>query len=148
VGRARRIALIALAVVLFLALSGVLARFLTVENLERDEELALLQAQARGNASGMLAHLHGCRQDPSCVATVQADARTLRRPGAVKIVMLTSPTAYSLGGATGTTRLAWTVIGQFPVVQCVRVRREGSFLAGISLKLLSVSAPIAKTAEC
>jgi hypothetical protein len=148
VSRAKRIALIGAGVVLFLASSALLARFLTVENLERDEELALLQAQARGDVPGMLAHLHGCRQSRTCLATVEADAHTLRRHGAVKILMLTSPTAYSLGGATGTTRLAWAVIGRFPVVQCVRVRREGNFVAGISLKLLSVSAPIAKTAEC
>lgn len=146
--RARRIALIALGVVAFLLISGLLARFLSVENAERDEDLALLQAQVAGNVNGMLALLHGCRQSASCVATVRTDARTLRRHGAVKIVMLSSPTAYSLTGATGRTRVAWTVIGQNPVVQCVTVRRRGNFLAGISVDLLSVSAPIAKTAGC
>ena len=56
----------------------------------------------------------------------------LRRSGAVKILSLNSPTAYSLTSATGTTRLAWTVIGKLPVVQCVEVSRTGNFLTGIT----------------
>ena len=43
----RRIVLIALGVLLFLAISGVLARFLSTENVERDDDLALIEAQAR-----------------------------------------------------------------------------------------------------
>jgi hypothetical protein len=146
--RARRAVLIALAVMLFVAISALLARFLTVENSERDKEETLLQAQARGDASAMLAQLEGCRRQPACLATVQANARSLRRPGAVKILSLKSATAYSLGGSTGTTRLAWTVIGRLPVVQCVKVRRTGSFLSGIEVSLLSISAPIGNEADC
>ena len=62
--------------------------------------------------NGMLERLGGCRASPSCVATARANASSLRRPGAVKILSLKSTTAYSLTGATGKTRLAWTVIGQ------------------------------------
>lgn len=132
----------------FVAISGLLARFLSVENSERDQEAALLQAQARGDVNGMLAQLSGCRASQSCVATVRADAGSLRRPGAVKILSLKSRTAYSLSGATGKTRLAWTVIGRLPVVQCVVVRRTGSVLGGITVSLLSLSAPIANEADC
>jgi hypothetical protein len=82
------------------------------------------------------------------VATVRADASRLRRPGAVKILSLKSHTAYALGGATGVTRVAWTVIGRLPVVQCVGVRRSGDLLAGISVTLYSLSAPIANEADC
>ena len=64
----------------------------------------------------------------ACAATVRASAVRLRRPGAVKILPIKSPTAYSLTGATGTTRVAWTVIGKLPVVQCVVVRRTGNAL--------------------
>lgn len=135
---------------LFLAISGVLARFLSVENAERDDDLALVQAEAKGDVAGMLDQLNGCRESPSCVATVKANASNprLRRSGAVKILQLESPTAYSLTGVTGKTRLAWTVIGTLPVVQCIQVRRTGNFLQGIDLALLSLSAPIPNEGDC
>jgi hypothetical protein len=144
----KRVALIALGVLAFLAISGLLARFLSSENVERDQEAALIQAQARGDVNGMLALLSGCSKSPSCVATVRANASSLRRPGAVKILSLKSATAYSLGAATGTTRLAWTVIGRLPVVQCVKVRRTGSVFQGITISLLQLSAPIPNEADC
>jgi hypothetical protein len=135
-------------VLLFLAVSGLLARFLSTENRERDADHALIQAQAKGDLTGMLGQLSGCRESPSCLATARADASSLRRGGAVKILSVKSKTAYSLTGATGTTRLAWTVIGRLPVVQCVEVRRTGNFLAGIKITLLSLSAPIGNEADC
>jgi hypothetical protein len=135
-------------VVLFVAISGLLARFLSAEGVERDDIFAVLQAQAAGNVQGMLDGQAGCRQRPSCVATTRANATNLRRSGAVKILTLTSPTAHSLTSATGKTRVAWTVIGKSPVVQCAQVRRTGSFLAGITVTLVSISAPIPNEADC
>lgn len=133
---------------LFLVISGELARFLSTENSERDDEEALIQAQARGDVNGMLGQLSGCRDSALCVATVRTNASSLRRGGAVKILSLKSSTAYSLTSATGATRLAWTVIGRLPVVQCVEVRRTGSLLSGITVTLLSLSAPISNEADC
>jgi hypothetical protein len=144
----KRTALIVAGVLVFLAISGLLARYLSAENAERDKDLALLQAQARGDAAGMVALLSGCRESPACVATQTINARTLRRSGAVKILSLKSATAYTLTGATGTTRLAWTVIGRLPVVQCVGVRRTGNPISGIHVTLLSLSAPIQNEANC
>jgi hypothetical protein len=143
-------ATIALGVVVFLAISVLLARFLQAENVERDADLALIQAQARGDAQGMIEELSGCRASPGCVAAVRANVANPRlvRRGAPKILQLTSPTAYSLFGATGRTRLAWTVIGTLPVVQCVTVHRSGDFLTGIKISLTSVSAPIPNEADC
>jgi hypothetical protein len=137
-------------VLLFFAISGVLARFLSVENAERDDEVALIQAQSKGDVNAMLAQLSGCRERPACVAEVSARVHNTRllRPGTVKILQLTSPTAYSLTGATGRTRLAWTVIGTLPVVQCVLVRRTGNFVTGIHVQLLSVSVPIPNEGDC
>ncbi len=66
----------------------------------------------------------------------------------MKILQLDSKTAYSLFGATGKTRLAWTVIGKLPVVQCVDVRRTGNFLTGIDVKLIGLSAPIGNEGIC
>lgn len=148
--RIKRIALIALAVVLFIAISGLLARFLTVENLERDEDLELVQAEAKGNAAAMIDKLSGCNTRPSCVASmkrVAANPRVHRR-GAVKILDLESQTAYSFSGATGKTRLAWAVIGTLPIVQCIEVRRTGNFLEGIKISLIGLSAPIPNEADC
>jgi hypothetical protein len=146
----KRRLLIAAAVVLFLLVSGLLARWLTTENVERDAALALIQAQARGDVQGMLARLQGCAAKPACVAQVRANVANprLRRPGAVKILQLESPTAYSLTGATGRTRLAWTVIGTLPVVQCITVRRSGNPVSGIKVALLAVSPPIPNEGGC
>jgi len=137
-------------VLLFLAISGLLARFLSAENTERDADLALIEAQTRGDAAGIVSRISGCSSSPSCVSVARANAsnpRLLRR-GAVKILQLTSPTAYSLTGATGRTRLAWTVIGKLPVVQCVGVRRSGNALTGIKITLVSLSAPIPNEGDC
>jgi hypothetical protein len=133
-----------------LAISVVLARFLTVENAERNVEAALVQAEAKGSLPGMLDVLSGCRQSPSCLAKAKANASnaSLHRAGAVKILQVQSKTAYSLFGATGKTRLAWTVLGTPPVVQCVEVRRTGNFLSGIHVQLIEVSAPIDKEGRC
>jgi hypothetical protein len=127
-----------------------LARWLSVENAERSDDLALVQAEARGDAAAMFAKLSGCRATRACAAAVLADAANpeLRRAGAVKILALTSPTAYSVGGATGRTRIAWTVIGSLPVVQCITVRRTGNPLTGVQIHLLGISAPIAGEADC
>jgi hypothetical protein len=134
--------------VLFLAISAALARFLSVENVERDDVAALLQAQVRGEGAAMLDSLSGCRDDASCAAMVRSNASGLRRGGEPKILSLKSPTAYSLTGASGATRVAWTVIGSSPVVQCVRVRRSGNALTGIEIHLLSLSAPIPNSGDC
>jgi hypothetical protein len=146
--RGTRIALICVGVALFVAISGILARYLSAENVERDREAALLQAQVEGNVQGMLDQLTGCRASASCVATVRSDAARLRRPGGIKILSLTSSTNHSLTGSLGQTRLAWTVIGRLPEVQCVEVRRTGNFLTGISVALLRLSPPIGNTADC
>jgi hypothetical protein len=138
------------AVVLFLAISGLLAGFLSTENVERDDDLALVQAEARGDVASILAQLSGCRASPSCMADVKQDASNphVLRAGAVKILQLESKTAYSLFGATGETRLAWTVIGKPPVVQCVDVRRTGNFFSGIDVRLIGLSPPIGNEGIC
>ena len=95
----------------------------------------------------MRARLPGC--DGRCAATVEANARRLRTPGTPKILRLDSKTAYALGSASGITRVAWTVINRrLPVVQCVRVERAGSALAGRRLVLRSISAPIGGQDSC
>jgi hypothetical protein len=137
-------------VLVFLVISGLLAGFLQVENVERDADLALIQAEAKGDVQSMLDQISGCRESAACVASVKAnaaDSRT-RRPGAVKILQLTSATSYSPFGASGRTRFAWTVIGTLPIVQCIDVRRTGNFLTGINVELIGLSAPIENEGDC
>src|ERR1700758_3149526 len=88
--RLKRVALIAVGLLLFLAISAELARFLSVENLERDKLAALIQAQASGDVNGMGNQLLACRETPSCLASARANAERLRRPGATKILSLKS----------------------------------------------------------
>ena len=47
----------------------------------------------------------------------------------------------------GTGRVAWRAGVGAPVVQCVRVRREGP-LSGAGVELLAISAPIGNEAGC
>ena len=139
--------LIAAGVVAFLAISFVLARYLTTENRERDAVYSLLKDQARGDARAMLARLDGC--DARCRAAVQADARRLKRPGEVKILAYDSSTSYALAGASGQTRVAWTINNrQLPVVQCVEVVRGGNVLTGATISLRRLSVPIDRQGTC
>ena len=141
-------ALIALVLALFLVASGLLARFFATENVERDDILAVLRAEAVGNEKEMLDQLSGCAASPKCAAAVKADAGYLHRNGSVKILDLTSESNHSLGASTGPTRVAWTVIGHLPTVQCVTVKRSGNFFTGISVALLSIGRPINSEADC
>lgn len=139
---------IVLVLAVFLILSAVLARFLSTENIERDDVLASLEAEIAGNEQALFSQLHGCRAIPRCVSDVEWNTAHLRRTGSIKIVSLTSATAYSLTGATGHTRVAWVVLGHLPVVQCATVKRTGNFLAGVSVSLLVLSKPIPNEGNC
>ncbi len=146
--RPLRIALIGLGVVLFLVVSALLARYLSTDNAERDADLNLLKAEAAGNAPALIALIRGCASSPACVALERSNAARLRQPGAVKILNLQSATANAPNTTTGKTRIAWTIIGRLPVVQCILVHRSGTALSGLSVTLLGLSAPIANTGEC
>jgi hypothetical protein len=145
--RRRRLLLIAVPLaVVFLALSFVVARFLTTENRERSRIFALLQAETSGDPQRVLDRLDGC--DAACAAKVRGFLPRVAGPGQVKIALLTSDTAYSLGDDRGESRVVW-VRGEKgrPVVQCVLVRRHGSPLTGRSVSLLAVSAPLANNED-
>lgn len=146
----KRIVLILLGALLFLAISAALARFLTPDNLERERDVTLIQAEAKGDAASMIRQLHGCAANPACVTTQRENAANprLRRSGEVKILSLKSATANSPAGATGRTRVAWTVLGKLPVVQCIDVRRTGNALSGVHVTLLALSKPIDNEGDC
>ena len=144
--RRARIASIALAALAFLIISGLLARWLSLENVERDDVIALLHAEARGDSSAMLAQLRGCQA--ACRAVVATDAATLRGGGRLLILARGSATGYSLSSNTGPTRVAWQLGTRLPVVQCVLVRRTGNALTGLRVELLAIGAPIPSQADC
>jgi hypothetical protein len=147
----RRIRIVTVTGLVFVILASVvLARFLQAENVERDADEAVLQAQVRGDVAGMLSNLSGCAAQSWCLARVRANAANprLRRNGPVKILLINSKTSYSPLGQTGASRVAWTVIGTLPIVQCVNVKRTGNFLTGIHVRLLSISAPISNEGDC
>jgi hypothetical protein len=53
-----------------------------------------------------------------------------------------------LTDAVATGRVAWRAgTNGLPVVQCVRVRRDGP-LSGATVELLSISAPIGRQSSC
>ena len=144
--RPLRIALLAGGILLFLAISLVLTRWLAAENTERAAITDLLKAQARGNAPGMLHELSGCTA--ACAATVRREARGLKGHGELQIVALDSGTSHALSSKTADTRVVWRTSGRLPTVQCVRVRRKGSIFAGMSVTLESLSLPIGRQSAC
>jgi hypothetical protein len=140
--------LIALGVVLFAAISALLARVFSLDGAERSAITALIRDEARGDARAMSARIRDCNVSPGCQARVAADAAALRRPGTVLVLQLNTSAGFSLGSTLGTARVAWRAGGSLPIVQCVRVRRAGNALSGQHIELLEISARIKSSADC
>ncbi|HMJ03138.1 MAG TPA: hypothetical protein VK506_09355 [Conexibacter sp.] len=146
--RPTRILLVALALVAFLALSLGLARVLNANGAERSAILALIEAQARGDAEGMIARIDGCARRPSCAAQARANATRLRSPGRVELVRLDASTSFSLGGSEDVARVVWRTPARTTVVQCVDVRRGGNVVGGLSIELQVLTRPIERESSC
>jgi hypothetical protein len=140
--------LIAAAVVVFLAVSALLARVFSVDGAERSAITGLIQAEARGEASGMLTQIDGCSQSAACRVRVSQDAAALTRPGTVSSLQLQTSAGFSLGSTVGTARVAWKTPASLPIVQCVRVRRAGNALSGLRVHLLELSGRIPSDGSC
>ena len=96
----------------------------------------------------MTGAIGGCDNDPACRARVAATVAALRRPGTVSIIQIQASAGFSLTATEGTARVAWSVGGSLPIVQCVRVRRSGNVLSGLNVSLLKLSGRIASDAPC
>ena len=132
----------------FLGISLMLARALSATGTERSKVLEIAEAQARGDAKAVLARTPACAREPACVAATDAFVSKLKRPGEVEILQYRPSVQLPLTDAIGTGRVAWRAgTGGLPVVQCVRVRRDGP-LSGAAVELLSISAPIGREASC
>jgi hypothetical protein len=147
VHRTRNLIVIGFLVFVFLGISALLARGLTGAGTERSRVLDLVQAEARGNADAVLAALPACRAEPACEQVTRDRVRELRRAGEVQILTYTPSVRIALTRTTGTGRVAWRAGESPPVVQCVRVRRDGP-LTGGDVELLAVSAPIGGEESC
>ena len=138
--------LIVLGVLAFLAVSGLVARWLAADGDERARVERLLEAQARKDVGAMTAALARC--DAACRSRLGEIAERVGRPGALEIVRYDSRTARALGDETAPTRIVWQLPGGLPTVQCVLVRRTGGPLQGPEVELLRLSAPIAREGAC
>jgi hypothetical protein len=145
--RARVYIAIGFAAFLFLGMSALLARALTGSGTERSQVLELLEAQASGDAAAALDELPDCAAEPACATVMRDRVRELRRAGEVEILTYTPSVRVALTTRTGLGRVAWRAGDSSPVVQCVRVRREGP-LTGADVELLAISAPIGGAEGC
>ena len=133
------IVLIGVGVILFVAISALLARAFSVDGAERSAITELVKAEARGDQSGVVTRITGCAQSSACRARVALDVAALRRSGAVSILQLQPSSGFSLTGSTGTARVAWKAGSSLPIVQCVRVRRAGDVIHRWHIELLKIS---------
>jgi hypothetical protein len=146
--RRRTILLIVLGVLLFLVISALLTRALSVGGAEDSAITDMVRAEASGSVSQVVAAVDGCRQSATCRARAAANASALKRPGAVSIIQIQASAGFSLGSTLGTARVAWLAGGSLPIVQCVRVRHAGNVLQGFTIQLLEVSSRIKSDAAC
>jgi hypothetical protein len=110
--------------------------------------LDVARAEAAGDAGRVLALLPACAAQPACVASTRSVVARLKRPGEVEVLNSEPSVQVTFTRTTGTGRIAWRAgSAGLPVVQCVRVRRDGP-LTGNGVQLLSISAPIKGTSAC
>jgi hypothetical protein len=146
--RATLIGLIVVGVVVFLFISALLARALSVGGAENSAITALVRAEARGDRAAVIADISGCGRQPACRARAAQNVTALKRPGNVQIIEINPSAGFSLGSSLGTARVAWLAGGSLPRVQCIRVQRAGDVLSGYRVKLLKVSVRIRSNADC
>jgi hypothetical protein len=139
---------IAVAILVFLVISAMLARVFSANSAEQSAITSLVQSEARGDVNSILGEIEGCRTDPACRARATVNAAALKHAGSVSIIQLQPSTSFSLGGTEGTARVAWDVGSSLPIVQCVKVRRGGNPISGLSVELLVVSRRIKTDAAC
>jgi hypothetical protein len=142
-----RYIVIGFVVFVFLGISALLARGLTGAGTERSRVLDVLRAQAQGNADAVLAELPACGAQPACAQVTRERVAQLKRPGDVEILTYAPSVRIALTRQIGTGRVAWRAGRSLPVVQCVRVERDGP-LTGNDVHLLSISAPIGGEDNC
>lgn len=140
--------LIAVGILAFLGVSALLARAWSADGAESSAITGLVKSEARGDETGALEQIQGCRFSGPCRARVAKDVAALAHPGSVTVIQMTPSTGFSLTGTLGTARVAWEVGSSLPIVQCVRVRRAGNVFEGLRVELLQISLRIHSNADC
>jgi hypothetical protein len=140
--------LIALAIVLFLAVSALLARAFSVEGAERGAITSLVQAEARGDQAGVVSRLRDCGPSAVCRARVAREVAALQRGGLVSIIQIQASAGFSLGSTLGTARVVWSAGHSLPIVQCLRVKHAGNAISGLHVELLAMTPRLATDADC
>lgn len=142
------ISLIVLGVIVFLFISALLARALTLSGDEQSAVASLMQAEARGDAAAVIAEIDGCSASAACRARAEAVSTKLKHAGNVSVVDYSPSSGFTLGPTLGTARVAWVAGGSLPRVQCVLVRNSGDVLTGFRVHLLKVSVKIRGADTC
>lgn len=145
--RPARLVLIAVAVFVFLGISFLLARSLSATSVERGKVGDVVQAEARGDAAAVLALLPECAAEPACARSTRGRVSRLRRPGEAEVLNYEPSVRLAFTDQVGTGRVAWKAGEALPVVQCVKVRRDGP-VSGGGVTLLALGEPIGLEAAC
>lgn len=140
--------MIVVGVVVFVLISGLLARAFSIDGAEQAAITQLVQDEARGDSAAMTKLIRHCAQSASCRSRALADAAALRRSGKVSILELNPSAGFSLASTLGVARVAWKAGSALPVTQCVRVRHAGNVISGLSIQLLEISRRIGTGADC
>ena len=146
--RAGRIGLLAAAVAVFVVLSLVIARVLTIGNAERNAVYRLVRAEAAGDQAAVLSRVSGCAGDTACVARVRRTIARVQSPGTAKLLRFDGPGGIAVTGRSGSARVAWKVGAALPVVQCMRLRTTGDPVAGYTVRITRVDEPTALDEPC
>jgi hypothetical protein len=147
--RPARLILIVVAVLAFLFVTLLVTQVLSAQSGERAAVVDLLRAEARGDAGALVRGIDGCGDRPGCVAAARRHATRLRRAGKVDVIRFDQPSRYALSSRTATVRVVWRAgEEELPVVQCARVRREGSLVGGFDVTVLTLGDPIDRQAAC
>jgi hypothetical protein len=139
---------VVLGIVVFVAISVMLARAFNAESAERAAVTDLIKAEARGDAAAAANQLRNCAPTAGCRARVASNTATIHHAGGVQVLQLEPSTSFSLGSTLGSARIAFRIGGSLPIVQCIRVRRAGNVVSGLQIELLAVSAPLKGDATC
>jgi hypothetical protein len=143
-----RLLLIALTVLLFVAVSALLARAFSIEGAERSAITELVTAEARGDAIAMIHLIVHCGRQQACRAEMAQNAARLRQPGRISIGEINPSAGFSLTSTLGVARVVWRAGSALPVTQCVRVRRAGDVISGLHVELLAISRRIRTSSNC
>jgi hypothetical protein len=142
------IAAVAAGLVIFLVLSALLARALSVGGAEDAAITDLVRAEATGSPAAVESLIGGCAAQAACRRRAASVAAALRHPGTISIIQIQPSAGFSLGPTSGTARVAWLAGSSLPRVQCVRVAHRGNVLSGFTVVLERVSLRIASNADC